>query len=109
MTDAVEPPSFWTTRLGVAAKRALLGLAWLVIWSASLAGSAQLAYSFYLKPNQEEGFAAMLFFDGVMMLGPLGFMASILAAWYMHRLWPFLAGAVFTGVGTVAFLIIAFA
>jgi hypothetical protein len=40
-TDAM-PRAFWSTRLGVAATRALLALAWLVIWCASLAGSAQL-------------------------------------------------------------------
>lgn len=107
-TEAAKRSPFSSSRLGVAAKRLGLGLAWLVIWVMTLMVSAELVERFYLHQNQQEGFAASLVLMGVFMLGPLGFLASILTAQKTRRRWLFLVGAAVTGIGTVAFLLFAF-
>ena len=70
---------------------------------------AELAHSHYLQENQQEGFAGMLVLGGFFLLGPLGFVLSILVARRMRRAWPFLAGAAITGLGTVPLLLFLFA
>jgi hypothetical protein len=73
-----------------------------------LAGSAMLAVAFYLHKDQQEGFSAALGIFGVCMIGPFGFLASIVAAQMTKRRWPFLAGAAVTGIGTVAMFLFLF-
>jgi hypothetical protein len=94
--------------LGVTVKQIVLGLAWIVIWIMTLAVSAELVDLYYLRPTEREGFAAMLGMMGVPAGGPLGLLLSSIIARKLRRPWLFLVGAPITGIGTVAFLVIAF-
>jgi hypothetical protein len=85
--------------------RAVITVAWLAIWFATLMTCAKVAESFMLKPNQVDGFAAMLGLVGVIWGGPIGFLLSSLVAKRTGGTWLFLAGAALTGLGTVAWLV----
>ena len=87
------------------AKRFLLGVAWFALWFATLMACAQAAYAFWLEPNEADGFGAMLGMLGLIWGGPIGFVLSSMVARKSGRTWPFFAGALLTGAGTVAWLL----
>ena len=103
--ESASPSPFWRSGLGVVLRRALLALAWLAIWGALLMACAEVAFAWYITPSTSEGFTALLGMFGVLVLGPVGFLLSCLFA-RPGRAWPFLAGAVLTGIGTVPVLLL---
>lgn len=105
---ATKRPLFSGSRSVVLGKQLATGLAWGLLWGTTLLLGVGILGFYYLDPNEQEGFAAMVGLLGVPILGPLGFLASLFAGRMARRVWLFLAGAPVTSVATLAYFVVAY-
>lgn len=102
---AAKRPRFSGSRSVVLGKQLATGLAWILLWGTTLLLGAGILGFYYVGPNGQEGFAAMVGMLGV-ILGPIGFLVSLFAGRIAGRVWLFLAGAPVTSVATLVYTVV---